>query len=68
MYMKDNEDFEDSFHNITGVLITAGNVYTYVDVAQGKNNPWLGDADGLGRGDEDAEWNMRFNINMGYYF
>lgn len=68
MYMKDNDSFEDSYHNVTGVLIVAGNVYTYVDVAQGKNNPWLGQFTGLGAGVKDAEWKMRFNINMGYYF
>lgn len=68
MYMKDNDGFEDSYHNVTGVLIVAGNVYTYVDVAQGKNNPWLGQFTGLGAGVKDAEWKMRFNINMGYYF
>ena len=68
MYMKDNDAYEDSYHNITGCLITAGSIYTYVDVAQGKNNPWLGEFSGLGAGVPDAEWKMRFNINMGYYF
>ncbi|MBD3331684.1 hypothetical protein GF356_02445 [candidate division GN15 bacterium] len=68
MYMKDNEDFENSIQNITGCLVTAGSVYTYVDVAQGKNQPWLGQFTGLGQGVEDAEWKMRFNINFGYYF
>jgi hypothetical protein len=68
MYMKDNEDFENSIQNITGCLVTAGSVYTYVDVAQGKNQPWLGQFTGLGQGVEDAEWKMRFNVNFGYYF
>ncbi len=68
MYLKDNDEFEDSYHNITGVLVTAGSVYTYVDVAQGKNQPWLGEFNGLGAGNPDAEWKMRFNINFGYYF
>lgn len=68
IYMKDKDDYEDTYHNVTGVLVTAGSVYTYVDVAQGKNNPWLGEFTGLGPGVKDAEWKMRFNINMGYYF
>ncbi|MBD3258143.1 hypothetical protein GF377_06895 [candidate division GN15 bacterium] len=68
VYMKDNDEFEDTFHNITGVLITAGSVYTYVDYAMGKNQPWLGQFTGLGAGVEDAEWKARFNINIGYYF
>ncbi len=68
MYMKDQEGFEDTYHNITGVLVTAGSMYTYVDVAQGQNNPWLGQFTGLGGGVEGADWKMRFNVNFGYYF
>ncbi|MBD3401740.1 hypothetical protein GF420_02505 [candidate division GN15 bacterium] len=69
VYLKDNDAFEDTYHNITGVLVTAGSVYTYVDFAQGKNHPWLGNfTNGLAEGNPDAEWKMRFNINFGYYF
>jgi hypothetical protein len=28
--------------NVTGVLVSAGNVYTYFDIAAGKDQPWLG--------------------------
>ena len=67
---KANDSYEDSFMNITGVLVTAGNVYTYVDLAQGKDHPWIGPAwtNGLAAGTPDAEWETRFNINIGYYF
>ncbi len=67
---KKKSDFYDSYMNVTGVLITAGNVYTYVDAAQGKNQPWIGPVwtDALAAGTADAEWEMRFNINIGYYF
>ena len=67
---KANDSYEDSFMNITGVLVTAGNVYTYVDLAQGKDHPWIGPAwtNGLASGTPDAEWETRFNINIGYYF
>lgn len=67
---KANDEFEDSFMNITGVLVTAGNVYTYVDLAQGKDHPWIGPVwtDALSTGTPDAEWETRFNINIGYYF
>lgn len=63
-------DFNDSYMNVTGVLITAGNVYTYVDAAQGKDQPWLGPVwtNALATGTADADWEMRFNINIGYYF
>lgn len=67
---KTADSFEDSFMNVTGVLLTAGNVYTYIDAAQGKDQPWLGPVWGnaLSNGTADADWEMRFNINIGYYF
>jgi len=38
---KINDEFVDMQHLIPGFLITAGNIYTYVDFAMGKNQPWL---------------------------
>ncbi len=70
-----DDNFEATIHNITGFLITAGPVFTYVDIAQGVNQPWLTDnfGVGLGPGHEDlgigeSEYNIRFNINFGFYF
>mgnify|MGYP006296200051 CR=1 FL=1 len=70
MIDKTNEDFYDTHHLIPGMLISAGPVYTYVDYAMGKNQPWLTGSfgEGLGVGVEDAKWKKRFNINIGYYF
>ncbi len=67
---KSNQDFESSFMNVTGVLLTAGNVYTYFDLASGKNHPWLGDVwtSAFAEGTPNTDWEFRFNINMGYYF
>lgn len=67
---KKNENFYDTQHLIPGFLISAGPVYTYVDYAMGKNQPWLTDSfgKGLGSGVKDPDWNKRFNINIGYYF
>ena len=64
------DTFENSLMNVTGVLVSAGNVYTYIDAAQGKDQPWLGPVWGnaLSNGTVDADWEMRFNINIGYYF
>ena len=64
------EDFEDSAMNVTGVLITAGNIYTYIDYAAGLNHSWLGGnyIDDFSRGTPGANWEARFNINIGYYF
>ncbi len=87
-------DFTDMQHLIPGFLITAGSIYTYIDLAMGKNQPWLTSAFGTGLGEgtlyssdaadkyyntdaalqgtpvpmKDLEWEMRFNINIGYYF
>ncbi len=85
-------DFQDSHMLVPGFMITAGRIYTYVDLALGKNHPWLTDAFGMGLGAghlystdpqniyynqdragqpvpvQDLNWNMRFNINIGYYF
>ena len=73
-------DFEDSHMLVPGFLITAGNIWTYVDFAMGKNHPWLtnnfGKGMGAGQLDEqgrpvpvdEMDWNLRFNINIGYYF
>ncbi|MFV8281756.1 hypothetical protein ACNKXS_09440 [Christiangramia marina] len=64
------DNFEDSFMNVTGMLITVGQVYTYVDYAAGYNQSWLGGnfVDDFSTGNPDAKWEARFNINIGYYF
>ncbi len=64
------DSFEDSFMNVTGMLITSGPVYTYVDYAAGYNQSWLGGnfVDDFSTGNPDAKWEARFNINIGYYF
>ena len=70
-YLKKSEQsFADSQQNVVGVLIASGKVFTYVDAAFGKNHPWLGPDYGraLAEGDPEARWELRFNINVGYYF
>ncbi len=67
---KIKDSYEDTHHLIPGMLITAGNIYTYIDYAMGINQPWIG-ADwntGLSTGDPNADWQKRLNINIGYYF
>jgi hypothetical protein len=65
-----NADFNDTQMNVTGVLVTAGSVYTYFDIATGKDQPWLGPnwTNGLANGTPNANWEVRFNMNIGYYF
>lgn len=67
---KNKSEYYSTQHLIPGVLIKSGPIYTYVDYAWGKNQPWLTSnfGEGLGAGSKDARWNSRFNINIGYYF
>ncbi len=69
------DNFQSTIQNITGFLVSAGPVFTYFDIAQGINQPWLTDAFGVGVGPGhedlglgDSEYNIRFNINIGFYF
>lgn len=68
--LKSHEGYENSLQNDVGVLIAAGPIYTYVDLAMGKNHPWVGPNYGsaLAAGDPNAKWETRFNINLGWYF
>ena len=53
----------DTFMNVTGVAITSGGLYTYIDFVIAENQPFIG---GSMVGDGDT--NKRLNINFGYYF
>ncbi|MCW3466894.1 hypothetical protein [Chitinophaga nivalis] len=63
-------DFADTQMNVLGCMVTAGHIYTYIDWAAGKNQPWLGPEwnAALAAGDKQSKWHSRFNINFGYYF
>ena len=66
---KQNNDYKDSFQNVTGCMLDGGPVCIYVDYALGKNHGWLGpDFNGFGTGGESDSWHARFNVNVGYYF
>ncbi len=67
---KTESSYEDSQQNVLGVLVAGSGMYTYVDFAMGKNQPWLGPDYGgaLAAGNPDADWENRFNVNLGYYF
>ena len=67
---KRQKDFHDTYHLVTGFLINANALQIHVDYAMGRNQPWLTShfGQGLGQGVENARWNGRFNINIGYYF
>ena len=58
-----NADFEDTYMNVTGMALSAGGLYTYFDIINGENQPFVS-----GQMDSDVGDNTIFNINVGYYF
>lgn len=58
-----NNDFEDTYMNVTGMAVAAGGLYTYFDIINGENQPFV--ANGM---TSDGGANTIFNINVGYYF
>ena len=70
-YLRKREDgFADSQQNVLGMLMTVDRLLVYFDAAFGKNHPWIGSNYGLAlaEGVPNADWELRFNINIGYYF
>lgn len=67
---KSKAGYNNTHHLIPGVSIASGPIYTYIDMAIGKNHPWLTSnfGEGLAQDSDNARWNSRFNINIGYYF
>lgn len=75
---KDDGRFGETIHNVTGVSISAGALFTYVDFVLAKNQPFstpyvstggFGGTQFTDLGSPSADdWVTRFNINFGYYF
>ena len=56
--------FANTWQNVTGAALAAGNLYTYFDIINGKNEPFV---NGFMTGN-NTDTQTLFNINMGYYF
>ena len=65
---KAKTDFQDSFSNTIGLLIHAGNLYTYAEFITAQNQPWFteGWTHSFGQGDKKTQFMV--NVNIGYYF
>lgn len=69
LLQKWNRHFKNSVQNVSGLMMTMGPVFTYIDYAMGKHHAWVGpDWNAFGPGLESNSWHSRFNINIGYYF
>lgn len=56
---------EDTWMNVSGVAVTSGGLYTYIDFILAENQPFIG---GSMDSATESGTNARFNINFGYYF
>lgn len=67
---KDSSGYYNTQQNVLGALISMPKVYIYLDIASGRNLPWLGGSysGGLAEGSAGADWHTRFNANFGVYF
>ncbi|HYH97325.1 hypothetical protein [Hyalangium sp.] len=70
LMLKSEESFSSSQQNVTGVHVAAGPIHAFIEVAAGRNQPFLGPdfATALAEGREGAGWGFRPNVNVGYYF
>lgn len=67
--LPDESDLEDVQINTTGCLVSAGPLASYVDLITGTGAPFLGvPPEELFSPIGDEDWNLRLNVNVGYYF
>jgi len=65
----EDESYDNSFQNVTGMAIAAGPTYTMVDFIAGKNMTFsTANNDHVGLPEIGDDWDYRVNINLGYYF
>lgn len=50
--------------NVTGFSVSAGGLFTYIDLVHARNQPFVGGSMAA----DSSETERRFNINLGYYF
>lgn len=55
---------DDTMMNVTGMSVSAGGMFTYVDLVTAKNQPFINGSIGQDGGSTEH----RFNINFGFYF
>ncbi len=69
MIDKRKASYVNSYQNVTGIMLSMGPIYAYLDYAMGKNHAWLGNewTNAFATGGNNA-WSARTNLNIGYYF
>ncbi|SUI73594.1 Uncharacterised protein [Shewanella putrefaciens] len=65
----DDDSYDNSMQNVTGMAISAGPTYTMIDFVMGKNMTFsTANNDHVGLPEVGNDWDKRININFGYYF
>lgn len=65
----DDDSYDSSMQNVTGMAISAGPTYTMIDFVMGKNMTFsTANNDHVGLPEVGNDWDKRININFGYYF
>ena len=65
----DDDSYDNSMQNVTGMAIAAGPTYTMIDFVMGKNMTFsTANNDHVGLPEMGNDWDKRININFGYYF
>jgi len=65
-FLKDVDSFDDSYINTTGFAIGSGPIFVYLDFIQSWNMVFFDGGSFAGGGND--EWNLRANLNIGYYW
>ncbi|MGM0516666.1 MAG: carbohydrate porin [Pseudomonadota bacterium] len=61
-----NNNYDDTYMNVTGMAVSAGGIYAYFDIINGENQPFVAGA--MAGPNQSNDDNTIFNINVGYYF
>jgi len=65
----DDDSYDNSMQNVTGMAISAGPTYTMIDFIMGKNMTFsTANNDHIGLPEVGDDWDKRVNINFGFYF
>jgi hypothetical protein len=67
---KIHSNFKDSYVNSSGVLLSTGAIFIYVDYSLAKNHSCIGNSyeDAFSIGDKTNKWESALTVNIGYYF
>ncbi|MGK0411381.1 MAG: hypothetical protein ACJASB_003582 [Shewanella psychromarinicola] len=66
--MPEQDEFDNSYQNVTGISVANGPLFAWFDFIVGKNMLWSSRSNHVGLQDAFGDWDKKVNINLGYYF